>query len=393
MRSDRFAEYRRGMSVSTVESELRSARKALEDARKKQAAEEKKAADADKAAASKEQSAARTSSASLAKSYLRDAQRKRDEAAKARAKAADHSKKAATAQGKVHTAEEKLAKAQAAEAKKRDDQAKRDRTKREQAERRQREQAERVSRQAAREQQRMEEARRRAEAERDWRLAEVGNSVEEAHAVLRDRPWEDAPEKITVLFLTGEPEGTARLKLGHEVREIQEQVRKSKHRDAIDFQYRPATRYTDMMQHLNDIEPDVIHFSGHGANSGIALHSENDQVRLMTNDELGRVLGVAPKPLKLVVFNSCNSEEQARVAAGYAAAAIGMQQSIEDEVARVFAGQLYNSLGFGRSLSLAMRQAELFLEMRLNRTSGEPTLVLGDGVDADELIIVAPPER
>jgi hypothetical protein len=30
--------------------------------------------------------------------------------------------------------------------------------------------------------------------------------------------------------------------------------------------------------------------------------------------------------------------------------------------------------------------------MQLNRTSGEPTLVLGDGVNADELIIVAPPQ-
>jgi len=111
----------------------------------------------------------------------------------------------------------------------------------------------------------------------------------------------------------------------------------------------------------------------------------------MTNDEVDRLLGVAPKPLKLVVFNSCNSAEQARVAVRHAAAAIGMAQSIEDETARAFAGQLYNGLAFGRSLGLAMRQAELYVEMKLDRSSGEPTLVLGEDVDADELIVVAPP--
>ena len=107
---------------------------------------------------------------------------------------------------------------------------------------------------------------------------------------------------------------------------------------------------------------------------------------------LAKVLDVAPKPLKLVVFNSCRSAEQARVAAKYAAAAVGMEQSIEDEVARVFAGQLYNALGFGRSLELAMQQAQLYVEMKLNRSSGEPTLVMADGVNADELVVVRPAE-
>jgi hypothetical protein len=34
-----------------------------------------------------------------------------------------------------------------------------------------------------------------------------------------------------------------------------------------------------------------------------------------------------------------------------------MNQPISDEAARVFAGQLYNSLGFGHSLALAFEQA------------------------------------
>jgi hypothetical protein len=377
------------MSVWSAEQDLKRAPSTLEDARKKQAAEEKKAADAEKAAARKEQSASRTSSGSSSRSHLRDAQRKREDASKARSRAANYSSKVATAQAAVHKAQEKLAKAQADE-----------RKKRETEERRQREKAERVAKQAERERERMERARRNADAARNWRLDDIGAAltglganVADTRALIASRPWENAPERIKVLFLTGEPDGVDRLRLDREIREIQEQVRKSGHRDAIVFEYRLGARLPDMIQHLNEVEPDVIHFSGHGADSGIALHDVDDQLRLMTNEELDRLLGVAPRPLTLVVFNSCNSAEQANVAARHAAASIGMQQSIEDGVARVFAGQLYNGLGFGRSLSLALRQAELYVEMKLNRTSGEPTLVLGDGVDADELIVVAPPRR
>ena len=376
------------VSVSTAEQDLKRALGALDDARKKQAAEEKKAADAEKAAGGKEQSAARTSSASMAGSYLRDAQRKRVDAVKAKIRAADYSGKVATAQSKVHKAQQKLATAHADETKKRGAE-----------ERRQREKAERIVKQAERERARTEHARREADATRDWRLDDIGATVRglgaeaaRTDAFLASRPWEQVPERISVLFLTGEPDGMSRLRLDREIREVQEQVRRSEHRDAIVFEYRLAARITDMIQHLNEVEPDVIHFSGHGATGGIALHGPDDELREMTNEELDRLLGVAPKPLTLVVFNSCSSAEQAQVAARHAAASIGMQQPIEDEAARVFAGQLYNGLGFGRSLGLAMRQAELYVEMQLNRTSGEPTLVLGDGVNADELIIVAPPQ-
>lgn len=374
------------MSVSGAESALKRARSDLDSARKKQAAEEKKVADAEKAAASKAQNAARTSSESTRGSYLRDAERKRDEANRARSAAAGYSKKVADAQGKVFKAEEDLAKARAAEQKKR-----------EADERRQREQAARTAKQAERERERAEQARQRVDSARDSRIDDLGagvagvrGDIDAARAVLDARPWEQVPKCITILILTAEPDGVDRLRIDREIREIQEQVRSSDLRDSIIFEYRPATRFQDLMQHLNETEPDVVHFAGHGHEGGIALHDEHDQVRELTNNQLDRLLAVAPKPLKLVVFNSCRSAKQAQVAAEHAAAAIGMQESIGDEVARVFAGQLYNSLGFGRSLGLAMQQAMLFVEMKLNRTSGEPTLVMADGLEPEDLVIVDP---
>jgi hypothetical protein len=198
------------------------------------------------------------------------------------------------------------------------------------------------------------------------------------------------PEKITILFMTAEPDGPERLHVDREIREIQEQVRSSKLRDSIAFEYRHAVRATDLLQHLNDVEPDVAHFSGHGADAGIALHDANDKVRLLTNEELTKVLAAAPKPLKLAVFNSCNSAEQARIAVEHVDAAVGMEQTIHDDTARVFAGQLYNSLGFGRSLGLAFQQALLQVELTFGAVSGDPTLVVAEGLNGDELVIVSP---
>jgi hypothetical protein len=192
-----------------------------------------------------------------------------------------------------------------------------------------------------------------------------------------------------VLFLTAEPEGIEHLRVDKEVREIQTRVRSSELRDSIAFEYRPAARVTDLLQQLNEVEPDIVHFSGHGADAGLVFEDEHDDVRFLSDDELAAVLKACPSQLKLAVFNSCDSAEQARVAIEHVPAAVGMAQSIDDEAARVFAGQLYNALGFGRSLELAFEQAVVQVQLTLGAPSGQPELITAEGVEASELFLVA----
>lgn len=71
-------------------------------------------------------------------------------------------------------------------------------------------------------------------------------------------------------------------------------------------------------------------------------------------------------------------------------AAVGMSQSIEDEAARVFAGQFYNALGFGQSLELAFEQAALQVQLTLGKPSGHPELFAAEGVEPGKLFVVAP---
>jgi len=377
------------VSVTPAEQTLARARKTLVDHRRKQAEAEKNAAALDKAAASKEASARSSRNPSTMQNYLKEALRKRTDADKVRAKAAGYSADIAKAQRDVHAAEDKLAKARRVEEKKRRDKEKHEADKRDREEKRLKQEAQRAAKRAAEEHARAERERRWADMARDQEVQSLQAELAEAQATLANEPWNNLPRKVTVLFITAEPEGVEHLRVDKEVREIQLKVRSSELRDSIAFEYRPAARVTDLIQHLNEVEPDIVHFSGHGADAGLAFQDENDDLRLLTNDELDALLKACPSLLKLAVFNSCDSAEQARVASGRVPAAVGMAQSIEDEAARVFAGQLYNALGFGRSLGLAFEQAKLQVQLTLGELSGQPELVVAEGVEPDELFVVA----
>ena len=67
-----------------------------------------------------------------------------------------------------------------------------------------------------------------------------------------------------------------------------------------------------------------------------------------------------------------------------------MEQSIDDEAAKNFAGQLYGSIAFGLPLSKAFNQAVLQVRLVIGEDSGEPRLHVADGLDPDELYLVRP---
>ena len=76
------------------------------------------------------------------------------------------------------------------------------------------------------------------------------------------------PDRITVLFMAANPSDTKQLMLDEEVRAIQKNIRLSEYRDSIHFESRWAVRSGDIIQAINETKPTIIHFSGHGAESG-----------------------------------------------------------------------------------------------------------------------------
>ncbi|MFN8443987.1 MAG: hypothetical protein U0175_24615 [Caldilineaceae bacterium] len=74
--------------------------------------------------------------------------------------------------------------------------------------------------------------------------------------------------KTVILFLTSDPTDAARLRLGQEMREIQERLQLAKLHDRFDLKQRMSVRPADISQALLDTQPQMVHFSGHGTATG-----------------------------------------------------------------------------------------------------------------------------
>ena len=199
------------------------------------------------------------------------------------------------------------------------------------------------------------------------------------------------PETITVLFFATNPKGTSQLRLDEEARSIQEMIRKSEHRDSISFVTRWAVRPLDILQAINEINPDVIHFSGHGTESGdLILENTDGSPKPVTKEAITQTIMSSSDKIHLLFFNACFSYEQAQEIVQHVDAAIGMTTSIGDEAACTFAAQFYSSLGFGHSLKKAFEQAKGAMMLVSPTEVDTPALYTKEGIDADTTYIVRP---
>jgi CHAT domain-containing protein len=167
-------------------------------------------------------------------------------------------------------------------------------------------------------------------------------------------------------------------------------MRATEYRDSIFIEWRLARQIPDLIQDLNETRPHVLHFSGHGNAMELAFEDSHGLAVPLENDQLDGLLAAAPEPIRLVLFNSCNSAAQAELAVSRVELAIGMDATVEDEVAQVFAGQFYNSLGFGLSVQTAFDQAKWQVEVECGRGQEIPRLFHGEGVEPNVVVLVNP---
>ena len=199
------------------------------------------------------------------------------------------------------------------------------------------------------------------------------------------------PEKITVLLFATNPRGTTQLRLDEEVRSIQEMIRKSEHRDSIIFESRWAVRPLDILQAINELNPDVVHFCGHGSQDGdLVLENADGTAKPVTKEAIAQTIMTSSDKVHLLFFNACFSFEQAQAVTEYIDAAIGMTTTISDTAAVTFAAQFYSSLGFGYPVQKAYEQAKGALMLESLTEQDTPELYLKDGIDANTLYIVRP---
>jgi hypothetical protein len=189
--------------------------------------------------------------------------------------------------------------------------------------------------------------------------------------------------KVKIMFLAANPKDTSQLRLDEEIREIHLKIRAAEFRDSFDLMSRWAVRPLDLLQALNEVQPDVVHFSGHGAPSTeLILEDDAGNAKPVSAVALASLFTNLKDNVRLVVLNACHSEAQAQAISEQIDCTVGMNAAIGDEAAVVFACTFYGALAFGRSVGQAFEQGRTALLLQGIPEENTPLLLSRPGADA-----------
>jgi len=169
---------------------------------------------------------------------------------------------------------------------------------------------------------------------------------------------------VKILFLAADPSDTVQLRLLQELRDIREKLQLAKYRNSFLLETRESLRPGDISQAIFDVEPQIIHFSGHGTSNGeLCFEDVVGKTQLVQPDALADLFELVAEQVNCVILNACYSEIQAKAIAKHIPYVVGMNQAIGDKAAITFAAGFYKALGAGRSFDDAYKFA--CVEIRL----------------------------
>ena len=169
---------------------------------------------------------------------------------------------------------------------------------------------------------------------------------------------------IKILFLAANPSDTTRLRLDEENRAIDQVLRQAEFRDKFEIHQHWAVRVTEIQSFLLRYKPDIVHFSGHGSNSGeIVLEEDNGKAHPISVRAIEQLFSILKDNVRCVILNACFSELQAASIAKHIDCVIGMSKSISDKAAISFAASFYQALGYGKDVKTAFDLGVLQIDM------------------------------
>ena len=158
-----------------------------------------------------------------------------------------------------------------------------------------------------------------------------------------------------ILVLSANPKGTKPLRLGEEIREIKDGLRRGRERERFIIESAEAVRYRDIRRAILDYEPHIVHFSGHGLEEGLVFEDDTGREKLVEPQALAGLFELFADRVECVLLNACYSEHQAKAIAQHIDYVIGMSQAIGDKAAIEFAVGFYDALLAGKSVEIAYK--------------------------------------
>ena len=193
--------------------------------------------------------------------------------------------------------------------------------------------------------------------------------------------------KIKILFLAADPSDSARLRLGQELRDIRERLQLSKLRDRFLLESRESVRPRDITQAIFDVEPQIVHFSGHGLSTGeLCFEDILGKTQSVQPEALANLFELVAEQVSCVILNACYSESQAKAIAEHVPFVVGMNKAIGDRAAITFATGFYKALGAGRSFEEAYKFARVEIQLEGIPEDLTPILCAGKLIKSTSLL-------
>ncbi|MGI2904871.1 CHAT domain-containing protein [Tolypothrix sp. VBCCA 56010] len=169
---------------------------------------------------------------------------------------------------------------------------------------------------------------------------------------------------IKILFLAADPSDESRLRLFQELRDIKARLQIAKS-EKYQLEQQESVRVGDITQAIFDIQPQIIHFSGHGKSTGeLCFENEVGKVQPVKPDALAAMFKLFSLQVSCVVLNACYSEIQAVAIAQHIPFVIGMNDAIGDKAAIAFAVGFYKALAANRSIEDAYQFGRVEIQLQ-----------------------------
>ena len=148
-----------------------------------------------------------------------------------------------------------------------------------------------------------------------------------------------------ILILSANPKNTRSLRLDQEIREIQNTLQLSPHRNAFAIITESAVQVDDLTRFLSHHQPTIVHFSGHGTGTdGLILEDNYGHQKLVSTQALAKLFDLFQQQVECVLLNACYSEAQAAAIHQHIDCVVGMNKAIGDKAAIKFSVCFYTAL-------------------------------------------------
>jgi hypothetical protein len=199
---------------------------------------------------------------------------------------------------------------------------------------------------------------------------------------------EPSTSTVNIVFLSSNPEPNSPLAVDKEYRRVLKALESTKYRDKFKMLPLPDVHITDIPSVLRRNAPKIVHFSGHGTETGqLLMRDDEGTVIKVDPDGVSGLIALRREVIQLVMLNACFSEVLAEKLIKNISCVVGMRTAVYDDAAILFARTFYEAIGDGVALQEAFETGIHTVQSTFPGEDDIPQLLVKEGVDPSRIFL------